>query len=356
MKQYRKLIIILSIISVVIIILGYTFFHNFMGPVSQDKTKIDFIVEPNSTYLTIANELKDEHLIKSTFGYKLYIKIFNPELLKAGKYQLTKAMSVMDIIHLLEEGKPANPNIVRITFREGLNMRAIAKLIATKTNNSVTDIYATLTGSDYLDSLISKYWFLTSAIKNPEIYYSLEGYLFPDTYEFNKQTSIKEIFSIMLNNTLKKLTPFKEEITNSQYKIHELITLASIIELEASNSNDRAGVAGVFYNRLNDSWTLGSDVTTYYAEKKELWVADLTDLELHACNAYNTRGTCFTGLPIGPVSNPGLESIKAVIEPRMGQYYYFVADKTGKTYFNVNVTGHNKTIADLKSRNLWFQY
>ena len=156
----------------------------------------------------------------------------------------------------------------------------------------------------------------------------------------------------MLDEMNNKLKDLKEDITNSKYNIHELITLASIVELEGSNSNDRAKVAGVFYNRLKSGWSLGSDVTTYYAEKKDDW-SGLTYNELNKCNSYNTRGNCVKGLPIGPICNPGLESIKAVINPEITDNYYFVADCDGKTYLNKTESGHNSTIKKLKNEKKW---
>ena len=159
----------------------------------------------------------------------------------------------------------------------------------------------------------------------------------------------------MLDEMDKTLTPHKEEIQNNGHTIHEIMTLASIIELEASTSHERSKVAGVFYNRINDGWTLGSDVTTYYAAKKS-FKEDLTKEELDDCNAYNTRGTCFAGLPVGPISNPGKESIEGAISPTPSDYYYFVADKNGKTYFNTSSSGHYNTIQTLKQGGLWYIY
>jgi len=133
------------------------------------------------------------------------------------------------------------------------------------------------------------------------------------------------------------------------------MTLSSIVELEGARSDDRYGVAGVFYNRLKSGWTLGSDVTTYYAVNKDFNV-DLTWKDLSSCNGYNTRGTCVKGLPVGPIASPSLESIEAVLKPTSHDFYYFVADKYGKTYFNKTDSGHNKTIRELQSKGLWYTY
>ena len=192
--------------------------------------------------------------------------------------------------------------------------------------------------------------------KNSKIYYDLEGYLFPETYAFlNKDVSVETIIETMLNETEKKLNPYKEKINNLNLSIHEYFTLASMIELEGASSNDRKAVAGVFYNRINDNWVLGSDVTTYYALKIDDFKVSLTeDIGLYKCDyAYNTRCKNFTGLPIGPICNPGIESLLATLEPQEHNNYYFVADCNGKTYLNKDAKGHNNTINKLKKENNW---
>ena len=97
---------------------------------------------------------------------------------------------------------------------------------------------------------------------------------------------------------------------------------------------------------------LGSDVTTYYAEQKP-FTEDLLLTELNECNAYNTRGNCFQGLPVGPISNPSISSIEAALNPATSDYYYFVADSSKKVYFNKTLTEHNQTVAKLKSEGKW---
>ena len=136
-----------------------------------------------------------------------------------------------------------------------------------------------------------------------------------------------------------------------------MLTLASIIELEASNADDRAGVAGVFYNRLEDGWSLGSDVTTYYAAKVDLSERDLYQSEIDDVNDYNTRPVAMAGkLPIGPICNPSIMSIKAAIKPTEHNNYFFVADKNGKTYFSKTNSEHINTVNTLKKEGLWFEY
>ena len=257
---------------------------------------------------------------------------------------------------ILEEGNSYNPDEIRITFKEGLNIRKIATLIEENTNNTYDDVINLMDDDSYIDSLIDKYWFLTDEIKDEKIYYPLEGYLFPNTYAFlNVDVDVKTIIETMLDEMDKQLSNYKNIIEKSDYTVHEILTLASIVELEGASASDRASVAGVFYNRLKDNWSLGSDVTTYYYLKIDNFKQSLNgNKNLYTCdNAYNTRCTSFLGLPVGPISNPGLESLEGTVNYREHNNYYFVADCNGKTYLNKDATGHHNTIEKLKKQGNW---
>ena len=326
-----------------------------ISKVSNNNKIIEFEVQKNSTYYSLASSLKENNLIRSEFFYKIYLKLNKPTELKAGSYELSENMSLKEIVGILS-GDPSYKADIKITFKEGLHMRKIIKLITEKTNIKEEEILAKLSDETYLNSLINKYWFLTDEIKNKDIYYSLEGYLFPDTYEFDENVTIEKVFEAMLNNTEKKLENYKSSINNSKYSYHQLLTLASIVELE-SVGDDRKGVAAVFYNRLNNNWSLGSDVTTYYAAKVDVSERDLYQAELNDYNAYNTRNSNMAGkLPVGPICNPGIKSIEATLNPTNNNYFYFVADKNKKTYYSKTYQEHLNTIADLKNKNLWYVY
>ena len=153
----------------------------------------------------------------------------------------------------------------------------------------------------------------------------------------------------------KALEKYRKTIESSEYSIHEMLTLASIVELEGASASDRASVAGVFYNRLKDGWSLGSDVTTYYYLKIDDFKQTLNgNKNLLTCdNAYNTRCVSFIGLPVGPICSAGLESIEGTINYREHDDYYFVADCKGKTYLSKNSTEHYNTINRLKREGNW---
>lgn len=348
LKKIIGTIISIAIIGIIALLI---LFKISIGSVSNDETKKDIFIEEGMSYMTISSMLKENNLINSELFYKIYIKLNNPQTLETGKYELSESMSLKEIIDILSSG--SFKETVSITFKEGKNMRYIASLIEKNTTNTEEDVFNLLKDNEYIDSLIEKYWFLTDDIKDKDIYYPLEGYLFPDTYEVYKDSTVKEIFEKMLDEMEVKIEPFKEDINSSSYSIHEIMTLASIVELEGASSTDRKGVAGVFYNRLSDGWILGSDVTTYYASKIDDWNYKLTNKELNNCNPYNTRANCFAGLPIGPICNPGLESLKSVFEPEEHNYYYFVADCDGKTYLSKNESQFYSTIRKLQNEDKW---
>ena len=356
MKNFRNMAIILLVVfTTVILALGIYYKVNMTGTSNSDTKKIVNIEKGSID--SIAKTLKDNNLIKNVSIFKVYIKLTNKTSLKAGTYELSENMGVEKIVKILEEGTKYNPNEISITFKEGINIRKIATLISENTNNSYDDVIKKASDETFIDTLINKYWFLTEDIKNKNIYYSLEGYLFPDTDRFNKrEVTTEEIFTKMLDEMDKKLSKYKDEINKSDLSVHEIITLASVVELEGAKATDRKGVAGVFYNRLASSAypTLGSDATTYYASKIDDWSYSLTYKELNDCkNKYNTRCSSNTGLPVGPICNPGIESIEATINPDKHEYYYFVADCNGKVYLTKNSTEHNNIINKLKKEDNW---
>ena len=306
----------------------------------------------------IAEVLEKNKVIKNADVFKIYVKLNKINNLQAGKYVFNNGKDdVKSIVKKLSAGEVEDESIT-IAFIEGKTMKDYAMAISSKTNNSLEDIFDLLRNEEYINSLIEKYWFITEEIKNDDIYYSLEGYLKPDTYIFeNENVTTEEIFNTILDYTDKFLTPYKEQIESSGYTVHEILTLASVIEKEASNREDMPGISGVFYNRLKSNMSLGSDVTTYYAYQVDLSESDLTQEQISSYNPYNTRGPNMNGkLPVGPICNPSKEAVEAAITPEDNGYFYFVSDKTGKTYFTKNYNEHQKLIKQLKDEGLWYTY
>ena len=354
-----KIIIIAVIILIAFVAISCILWYNIcLSGTGTSEEKVTIEIPLGSGTNKIATVLKENDLIKSTLVFKLYVKLNNITNFQAGSYNLTKNMSVPEIAQSLQTGKVFNESNINITFVEGKTMNYIAKEIAKNTNNTEEDVYKVLEDDEYIDSLISEYWFLTDKIKNEDIYYPLEGYLFPDTYAFeDKDVTVQDIFKTLLEQMEKVLEPYKSNIQNGKYSVHELLSVASIIENEAIFDKDRKDVSSVIYNRLNKKMSIGSDVTTYYAFKIELGSRDLYKTEINTYNPYNTRGPNMGGkLPVGPICSVGKASIEAAINPNTTDYLFFVADAKGNIYFTKTNEEHQKVINELKANNAWVQF
>ena len=356
----KKLLIIFSAILLLLIVsvIGVVIYYNnsIDSSVSKDDTKVTFVVDKGSSSKIVIDKLYDSNLIKNKYVGYVYFKLNSDIVLQAGVYDLNRSMSFEEIIEAISSGKVVD-NSISVTFIEGKRLLNYVDVISNTFGYSKDDILNKLSDEKYLKELINKYWFLTDDILNDKIYYPLEGYLSPNTYFFEKDASIETIIEKMLDTTGVILDKYKDDISNSKYSVHEMMTMASIVELEGANSNDRQGVAGVFYNRLQGGWSLGSDVTTYYAEQIEMSERDLWQYEIDEVNDYNTRPAAMAGkLPIGPISNPGSLSLDAAFNPLEHDYYYFVADKYKKTYFAKTYAEHVEIVNKLKTDGLWYTY
>lgn len=344
---------IIAILCILAIGAGIYFVINLSPVDSNDSTEIPFHIEQGWSTTKIVEELKDKDLIKNSFVLKIYIKITNKSQFLAGTYLLNKAMPVDDILDTLSSNKSLDNKQVSVTLIEGKRLPEYAEKLAENFEFTKEDFMNKVSDKDYLNLLIEKYWFITNKINDPSIYYPLEGYLFADTYSFRVNSSIEDVVTILLDGMKNKLAKLGIN-ENSNVDVHELLTLASMTELEAKTPEDRKMVSGIFKNRLNKGMTLGSDVTTYYATKKA-FIDSLTMQELNDCNAYNTRGTCVSGLPIGPICTPSYSAIEAAYNPTESDNLYFVADKNGKTYFGKTEAEHQRNINNLKNQGLWLE-
>lgn len=345
------LFFIVVVFTIAFSVAGY-FFYSLTPVKSSSNENVTFILESGWGINKIADELKKQNLIRNALTFKIFVKINNLNSLQAGTYNLSPSMGVGELVESFVDGKNVIIDSISVTFVEGKRFTYYAQKIADEFGYSYDDVIAKTSNPEYLNKLIKKYWFIDNDILNENLYYPLEGYIFPDTYQFKKKATIEEIIEKMLDAMDTKLTNYKTEIELSGLKVHSLLTLASMVELEAVTPEDRLILAGVFNNRIKSGWTLGSDVTTYYAVRKEM-TESLTVSDLNGCNAYNTRGLCVKGLPVGPICAPSYSSITAAINPDETEYYYFVADSHNKLYFGVTESDHQKNISDLKKHGLW---
>lgn len=366
-------LVCLMLVTIIVLFIAYK--RNLRAVDSSDTTIIEVDIPKNSTANDIGKILKEKDLIRSSTFFNIYVKLFKPGEFKAGRHEFSRSMEFKEIIDELLVTPTYNPDEIELKFKEGITMRKIAEVIAASTNNSYESVIEKSNDIEYIDKLIEKYWFITDAIKNNDIKYKLEGYLFPNTYRFrNKDVTVEEIFNKMLDEMGKVLEPYKEDISKSNLSIHELITLASVIEKEAvdckGNCNDqgvdyyRNNISRVFYNRLKSNMSLGSDVTTYYALEIDNALKYVEDncngVNVNCINygvqsPYNTRlgdGSMNGKLPVGPIATVSKGSIVASIYPSEVNYVYFVANiQTKEMFFYENYNDFLKKKNELASVN-----
>ena len=333
MKKMRIVALLLAFIGL-LLIAAFIYYQYNISPVDiSSNANIEVVIPEGMSTNNIAKTLKDKDLIKSEFFFKVYLRLNNVNSLKASTYLLTKSMSLDEIVNDLEKGT-ANEDVIRLTFREGETITDYANLIAESTNITSEEFINTTKDQTLLSTLINDYWFLTDEILNEDIYYPLEGYLFPDTYEFAKDNlTSEEIIRTLLDEEESKLEPYKEQLM--------------------VKDEDRKLIISVFNNRLELGMNLGSDVTTYYAFNEEM-DSDLTSEMFNTYNPYNTRSSEMAGrLPVGPICNPSISSIEAAINPEVSDYLYFVADKNRNVYFTRSASEHEAKVQELKENGDW---
>ena len=349
------LVLILLILIVITSVAGLFFYE--LSPVNKKGEEIEYTVESGTMVNEIFSDLESKNLIKSALFMKIYNKIAGGLDIKAGTYKISSSMDATDIYKILVGEVIDNSETFTLTFKEGGNIRGLINTLEEKTEIKKVDIVTKLNDENYLDELIDEYWFLTEDIKNKDLKYSLEGYLFPDTYTFYTNATIEDIFRKMLNTMENRLEPYKEQIEASEYSVHEILALASVIELESGNPDDRKTISSVFSNRLKDGMALQSCVSTYYAYDINLGDRDLNTSEIEDCSSkYNTRCPGFVGLPVGPIGNPGKDSIDAALNPSDTDYYYFASDANMKTHFTKTYEEHVAKVRELQSAGNWHEY
>ena len=329
MKKKKIIIPIICILVVILLLIGLYFYG--LTSVSKTSEPVTFTVESGMGTRQIISKLYEERLIKSNIAVNIYLLFHKDLVFKAGVYNLDRSSDAKTIINSITKGDAVKDTLT-ITFIEGKKLKDYVKQISNQFGYSEDEIMNTLEDENFLKELINKYDFLSDDILNKDIYYPLEGYLFPDTYEFYKNASIKDIIEKMVANCGKILDNYSASLKESSYSVHEILTMASIIENETRKPEDRPEASQVIHKRLSINMSLGMDVTAYYGVKKDL-NESLTVGEFNDVNPYNTRRTDFIGLPVGPICNPGKASIEAALKPSSTNHLYFYALKDGSLKF-----------------------
>jgi len=324
----RKFITITGGILILILIFLFVFFYQLNTPLSKNIKERIFIVKEGEGLEEIAKNLGKEGLINSKWVFFYYVWLRGKAAnLQAGDYNLSPSMSILEIAKKIINGDIIE-DWIKITIPEGWTNKQIEdKLIELGiVNPEDYDFYRITTES---------YPFLNDKPSN----HSLQGYLFPDTYYFYKDSDIENVVKKMLDNFKEKLTKdLIKEIEEQEKSIFEIITMASILEREVRAYEDMRIVSGIFWKRIENNYPLESCATIAYILGVDKWRYSYEDTRIES--PYNTYINI--GLIPSPINNPGLSAIKAAIYPEESDYNFFLSDpETGKTIFSKTLEEHN---------------
>ncbi|WP_404443925.1 endolytic transglycosylase MltG [Sutcliffiella horikoshii] len=321
---------------------GYFYIKNALQPVNEEDTKTEKVDIPiGSSPTSIGRILEENGIINNGKVFRYYVKFKNESGFMAGEYELSPSMNLDEIIGHLKEGKVQQEVVFQITIPEGRQLEQIAVILENRMGLSEEEFLEKASDKEFLEKMREKYpQVITDDMFKEDVKYALEGYLFPATYPFYVENpTAEEVIDTMLQKTNEVLQDDQVRIGmgNRDMSTHELLTMASLIEAEATMQTDRESISSVFYNRLDVGMPLQTDPTVLYAlgEHKERTLYEHLEVD----SPYNTYK--HQGLPPGPIANAGLSSIQAALNPAETEYYYFLATPDGKVLFNETLEEHN---------------
>ncbi len=326
LAKNRTIIDIFFVTAAIMFLFIFSFYLFLYTPPSADKLERVIEISEGMSFRAMADLLKREHLITNkTYFILLGRYTLLDRKVMAGEYGLNARMLPEEILSIFKNGRILQYDV---TIPEGYTAKQIANLLSEKRLADYTT---------FMNLIYSKDFALSLGINSP----TLEGYLFPDTYLFPRKLKAEEIVRGMVKKFFTVYTPdLVEKARLLRMTTNEVVTLASIIEKETSNRNERTLVSAVFHNRLRKGIPLQSDPTVIYALPN--FNGDLTKADLKTKTAYNTYKR--KGLPPGPISNPGRESIVAALYPIRVDYLFFVSKNDGTHYFSTSLSEHNQAV------------
>lgn len=349
-------------------IFGYRYVSSAIGPL--DKTATDYVqVEIPSGYggKLIGQLLEEKGVIKNGTIFNYYTKFKNYGNFQSGYYNFQKSMSLEEIAKLLQEGgtpEPVLPTLGKIVIPEGYTLTQIAKAVAlngaTEDKNdaspfSEAEFLALVQNPEVIARMTEKYPNLLASLPDAsEVTYQLEGYLFPATYAYTEATTLEGLLDEMLAAMDNNLAPHYATIEEKGMTVNEILTLASLVEKEGKEDEDRQKIASVFYNRLSIDMPLQSNIAILYAMGKlgeATTLAEDAAIDTAIDSPYNIYANI--GLMPGPVDSPSLKAIQATITPAQTDHLYFVADvTTGQVYYADTYEDHEVNVEQYVNQHL----
>ncbi|AEJ44045.1 endolytic transglycosylase MltG [Alicyclobacillus acidocaldarius] len=326
-RRARWMILVALALVVVVALVFGAWFRAALRPVSAKAPLERFKVKAGDTVATVAERLKAMRLIRSATAFELYGRLSGGRPILAGTYALSADESAPQIYRQMTAGEIV-PDVVNVTIPPGYDVVDIAARLAQDGVCSEAAFLKAVQADNYHQA------FLKQLAGRRDVRYRLEGYLFPDTYQFYRNENPVDVVNEMLNDFAARVLTSANEAAMRADKLtlNETITEASLIENEAQVPSERPIIASVIDNRLKLRMRLQIDATVDYAIGRHLTVVTDADI-LDARNPYNTY--LYGGLPPGPICSPSLASIEAVLHPAHTKYLYYVAkgNGTGEHYF-----------------------
>lgn len=304
----RRTIVLVTILATVF---AYWYLLINVAPASFPEKKL-VSVPQGETLEAIVTELEKQNVVRSKWWLKAIIKIRGREnRVYAGDYLFKRPATLLEVAQRITSPNAFGLDPITVLIPEGSTVKEIAKIFEKKL------------------LVFDAQTFVSQA----EQY---EGYLFPDTYNVLPNAKEADVIKIMQNAFYKKIAPLEADIKKSKYSLHDIVTIASILEKEESDTADRKMISAVIRNRLDIGMALQVDATFLYILGKGTFGLTLKDLKNES--PYNTYQ--FKGLPPGPINNPGMNALNAAVHPTPNPYIFYLADKYGKTYYSKTYAEH----------------
>jgi UPF0755 protein len=326
-----KKILIISVVFIITGLCSLAVFildlrHYAQQPAGQASEKVMILIPSGQSLKATAEVLFKKGIITSPFKFDLVARLKGyDKRLKAGEYFLSASLAPIQIMEKLVKGEV---ELYKFTVPEGLNIYQIADLVAKAGFAEKNRFIEAATDSDL-------------ARQNGIRAETFEGYLFPETYYFPKKVKVETIISTMVDRFWKVFNPaWQERADQLGFSIHQIVTLASIIEKETGAPFERPVISSVFHNRLKKKMRLESDPTVIYGLKN--FDGNLKRAHLETPTPYNTYQ--IKGLPVGPIANPGAKSLEAALYPADTKFIYFVSKKNKTHQFSTNLKDHNQAV------------
>lgn len=346
-KRFRNRILFKVVWLAMVVLVGLSLGQYLVGGINDmlaaKRSDVTVTVEipKESTTDQIADALEENGVIDNTTFFKMYSKLTKADgNFNHGTFEISTGLDYEAIISTLQSN--ANRvDTVKITFPEGLNVREIAQLLEKNGVCKAEDVLKYANSQDF-----DKYDIVKMVSNDSERYYLLEGYLFPDTYDFYKDEDPEQALGKMINNSRKKLTAeIRDKAAEMNMTVDEMLNLAALIQAESADEDDMYKVSSVLHNRLENgvetgTAQLGCDSTVFYPYRVK------SQLPVSEQESYHSRYDTYTltGLPPGPICNPGMDAIKAALDPDKTNYYYFCHSKEGKAYYAKTADQHQKNL------------